>query len=138
MAGADASAEYARFLQETEGYKREVLGIRRSDTVPEGATSHDGVTFLCYEATASLDRDGLTCITRNNVVCGGAVYCGIGSRHLSKDDFDQGMEMVVGANRAYSTRSTMRRVNQQLPHYDEKHKYLIMGKLAEMPDPESS
>ena len=114
MAGNGKSAEYATFLQETEGYTRKVLGLKRSDTVPEGATSYDGMTFLCYEATASMDRDGLTCITRNNVVCGGAVYCGIGSRRLSKPDFDQGLEMVVGENRAYSTKETMRRVNQQL------------------------
>jgi len=136
MEDTDKCAEYAKFLQETEGYKREVLGIKRSNTIPEGAQSYDGVTFLCYEATASLGKDGLTCITRNNVVCGGAVYCGIGSRNLAKSDFDQGMEMVVGENRAYSSRATMRRVNQQLPHYDEKHKYLIMGKLEDMHDPE--
>ena len=136
MAGNGKSAEYAKFLQETEGYERKVLGLKRSNTIPEGAKSYDGMTFLCYEATSSMDRDGLTCITRNNVVCGGAVYCGIGSRRLSKPDFDQGLEMVVGENRAYSTKQTMRRVNQQIGHYDEKHKYLVLGKLEEMPDPE--
>ena len=130
------SAEYARFLEESEGYKRKILGLKRSDTVPEGARTYDGATFLCYEATATLDTDGLTCITRNNVVCGGAVYCGIGSRRLSKPDFDEGLEMIVGKNRAYSTKPTMRRVNQQLVHYEEKHKYLIMGKLEDMADPE--
>ena len=136
METTDKCAEYARFLQETEGYKRKVLGIRRSNTIPEGVTSYDGVSFLCYEATASLEKDGLTCISRNNVVCGGAVYCGIGSRRLSKPDFDAGLEMVLGENHAYSTKEVMRRVNQQLPHYEEKHKYLIMGKLEEMDDPE--
>jgi uncharacterized protein (DUF169 family) len=136
MAGNGKSAEYAKFLQETEGYERKILGLKRSDTVPEGAKSYDGMTFLCYEATSSMDRDGLTCITRTNVVCGGAVYCGIGSRRLSRPDFDQGLEMVVGENRAYSTKQTMRRVNQQIGHYDEKHKYLVLGKLEEMPDPE--
>jgi uncharacterized protein (DUF169 family) len=136
METIEKCVEYARFLQETEGYTRKVLGVKRSDTIPEGAATSDGVTFLCYEATASLEKDGLACITRNNVLCGGAVYCGIGSRHLSKADFAQGLEMIVGKNRAYSTKETMRRVNQQLPHYEEKHKYLIMGKLEEMPDPE--
>lgn len=136
MADTHKSAEYAEFLQESEGYERKILGLKRSNTIPEGAKTYDGMTFLCYEATSSLDKDGLTCITRNNVVCGGAVYCGIGSRRLSKPDFDQGLEMVVGENRAYSTKQTMRRVNQQIGHYDEKHKYLIMGKLEEMPDPE--
>ena len=131
------SAEYAKFLQETEGYKRKILGIRRTNTRPEGVQAFEGMTFPCYEATASLDRDGLTCITRNNVVCGGAVYCGVGNRRLSKSDFDQGLEMIVGENRAYSSKAVMRRVNQQLPHYEEKHKYLLMGKLEEMPDPEA-
>jgi len=55
---------------------------------------------------------------------------------LSKPDFDEGLEMIVGKNRAYSTKPTMRRVNQQLVHYEEKHKYLIMGKLEDMADPE--
>jgi ferredoxin len=94
------------------------------------------MTFLCYEATASLERDGAVCISRNNVVCGGAVYCGIGSRRLTKPDFDQGLELVVGANRAYSTKETMRRIYQQLPHFEEKHTYLVMGKLEDMDDPE--
>ena len=131
-----SSADYARFLQESEGYDRKILGVKRSNTRPESATTYDGVTFLCYEATASLDKDGLTCITRDNVVCGGAVYCGIGSRKLGKGDFDEGLEMVVGENRAYSSKQAMRRVNQQLTHYEEKHKYLVMGPLEDMPDPE--
>lgn len=130
-------AEYARFLEETEGYKREILGMSRTDTVPEGATTYDGVTFLCYEATASMDRDTPVCLTRNNVICGGAVYCGVGSRKLTKAAFDEGMEMVVGENRAYSSRDVMRRVNQQLPHYEEKHKYWVMGKLEDMHEPEA-
>jgi uncharacterized protein (DUF169 family) len=133
----DTPAAYAAFLQETEGYTRKVLGLKRTDTLPEGAASYDGVTFLCYEATAALEGDGLTCITRNNVVCGGAVYCGLGSRKLSKAEFAQGLEMVVGPNRAYSTKPTMRRVNQQLDHFDEKHKYLVMGRLEDMTDPEA-
>lgn len=136
MGDSDRCAEYAAFLQETEGYARKILGLKRSNTIPEGATSYDGMTFLCYEATASLERDGAVCISKNNVVCGGAVYCGIGSRRLTKPDFDQGLELVVGANRAYSSKKTMRRVNQQLPHFEEKHKYLVMGKLEDMHDPE--
>ncbi len=136
METTSTSAEYAAFLQESEGYKRKILGLKRSNSIPEGIPSYDGVSFLCYEATASLERDGMVAMTRNNVVCGGAVYCGIGSRNLAKTDFDQGLEMVIGPNRAYSTKPTMRRVNQQLPHYDEKHRYLLMGKLEDMPDPE--
>jgi uncharacterized protein (DUF169 family) len=136
MQTLDRCAEYATFLQESEGYTRPVLGLTRTDTVPEGATTYDGMTFLCYEATASMDRDAPVCITRHNVVCGGAVYCGLGSRRLTKPDFDEGLELVVGKNRAYSTKQTMRRVNQQLPHFDEKHKYLVMGKLEDMHDPE--
>jgi uncharacterized protein (DUF169 family) len=131
------AAEYATFLQETEGYKRKVLGLRRSNTVPEGAKAYDGMTFLCYEATASMDREGLTAIGRQNIVCGGAVYCGIGNRRLTKADFDEGLEMVTGPNRAYSTKQVMRRVNQQIGHYQQKHRYLIMGKLEEMDDPEA-
>jgi uncharacterized protein (DUF169 family) len=130
------AAEYAAFLEESEGYTRKILGIKRTDTVPEGVAAYEGMTFLCYEATGSLERDGLTCISRNNVVCGGAVYCGIGSRRLTKPDFDAGMDALVGEERAYSTKATMRRVNQQIPHFEEKHKYLVMGKLEEMPDPE--
>jgi uncharacterized protein (DUF169 family) len=137
MRTLDTPADYAAFLQETEGYSRKVLGLKRTDAVPEGSQSYDGVSFLCYEATAALDGNDLTCISRTNVVCGGAVYCGLGSRKLSKAEFAQGLEMVVGPNRAYSTKPTMRRVNQQLDHFDEKHKYLVMGRLEEMTDPEA-
>lgn len=137
MRTLDTPADYAAFLQETEGYTRKVLGLQRTDKLPDGAQSYDGVTFLCYEATAALEGDGLTCISRNDVVCGGAVYCGLGSRKLSRSEFAAGLEMVVGPNRAYSTKPTMRRVNQQLDHYDEKHKYLVMGRLEEMAEPEA-
>ncbi|MFN8167320.1 MAG: DUF169 domain-containing protein [Candidatus Nanopelagicales bacterium] len=137
MRTLDTPADYAAFLQETEGYSRKVLGLKRTDALPEGAQSYDGVTFLCYEATAALESDGLTCISRDDVVCGGAVYCGLGSRRLSRAEFAAGLEMVVGPNRAYSTKPTMRHVNQQLHHYDEKHKYLVMGRLEEMTDPEA-
>jgi uncharacterized protein (DUF169 family) len=136
MKTTSKSAEYARFLQETEGYTRKILGIRRSNTIPEGAVAYEGMTFLCYEATAALAQDELTVISRNNVVCGGAVYCGIGSRRLTKPDFDAGMEVLAGDHCAYATKETMRRVNQQLQHFDEKHKYLIMGRLEDMEDPE--
>ena len=137
MQTTNKAVEYASFLQESEGYKRKILGLKRSNTVPEGATTSDGVTFLCYEATASLDHDGPVCLSRDNVVCGGAVYCGLGSRNLTKTDFDDGLTMMTGPNRAYSTKKTMRRVNQQMAHYDEKHRYLIMGKLEDMEDPEA-
>lgn len=136
MATTTTPAEYAAFLQESEGYARPVLGMKRTDTLPEGVTAYEGMTFLCYEATASMDRDAVVAFSRQNVVCGGAVYCGIGSRALSKADFDEGLELVVGPNRAYSTKPTMRRVNQQLTHFEEKHRYLVMGKLEDMDDPE--
>jgi uncharacterized protein (DUF169 family) len=131
------AADYAGLLQESEGYPRKVLGLSRTDTLPAGATSYDGVTFLCYEATAALEAGGLTCISRDDVVCGGAVYCGLGSRRLSRAEFAEGLEMVVGPNRAYSSKPVMRRVNQQLEHYDEKHRYLVMGRLEDMDEVEA-
>jgi uncharacterized protein (DUF169 family) len=130
------SREYATFLQETEGYARKVMGLKRSDSLPAGVEPYEGMTFLCYEAKVALERGGLSALTRDNVVCGGSVYCGIGSRRLTKPDFDAGMQVLAGEHCAYSTKETMRRVNQQLAHYEEKHRYLVMGPLEEMDDPE--
>jgi uncharacterized protein (DUF169 family) len=137
MSTTTKSAEYARFLQESEGYGRKILGLKRTNELPDGAAVYEGMTFLCYEATAVLETDGLVALTRHNVVCGGAVYCGIGSRRLTKPDFDAGMEVLAGDHCAYSTKETMRRVNQQLQHFEEKYKYLLMGRLEEMDDPEA-
>jgi len=131
------AAEFARRLQESEGYQRKILGVKWASRVPENARPYgDGVTFLCYEATEALQDERPVCLRAENVLCGGAVYCGIGSRKISRQDLQDGMEMIVGPNRAYSSRETMRRVNQQIPHHFETRKYMVMGQLEQMEDPE--
>ena len=131
------TTECAVRLREKEGYKRKILGLQRAKEVPEGVVSYgDGVTFLCYEATAVLDEEKPFVYRNENVLCGGAVYSGIGNRRLKKQEFADGLEMVIGEKRAYSSKQVMRRVNQQLPHYPETEKYLIMGAVELMDDPE--
>jgi uncharacterized protein (DUF169 family) len=70
------------------------------------------------------------------VLCGGAVYSGIGNKRMTKEDFDVGMATSIGTNKAYASREVMRRVNQQIPHHYKHHKYLIIGRLEDIEQPD--
>ena len=71
-------------------------------------------------------------ITNKNIQCGGAVYGGLGSRPLNKEDFDMGMEgTTIGVNCAYANRQVFRRVNQQFPHFFKHHRYMVIGALED-------
>ena len=57
-------------------------------------------------------------------------------KRSTKEEFDAGMSTVIGPNKAYATFPVMRRVNQQIPHHFKHHKYLIIGQLEEVEDPD--
>ena len=75
-------------------------------------------------------------ISNKNVLCGGAVYSGIGNKKMIKEDFDAGMGTTLGPKKAYATRQVMRRVNQQIPHVYKHHKYLVIGRFEDVADPD--
>ncbi len=129
--------EYAKKLYESEEYKRPILAFKHFDNIPENADDYaDEISFLCAIAAEVWDRDKPFYITNENILCGGSVYSGLGAKKMTKEDFDLGMEMTIGQNKAYCSRETMRRVNQQMPHFFKSHKYMLIGKLEDIEDPD--
>ena len=129
--------EYAKRLKEMEGYQRKIIAFKLCNEVPEHAEAYgDGVSFLCAMMGEVWEGRKPFFITNKNVICGGAVYAGLGMKKLSKEDYDAAMGSVIGPKGAYATREVMRRVNQQIPHHFKHHKYLIIGALEDVEDPD--
>jgi uncharacterized protein (DUF169 family) len=131
------NAQYAKTLMEKEGYDKSIVAFKLTDEEPEDIKSYGtGCSFLCAIAAEVWEEEEPFYITNKNIVCGGAVYSGLGSRKLTKESFDDGMELVIGKNQAYCSRETMRRVNQQYPHFFHAHKYMIIGPLEAVAEPD--
>ena len=129
--------EYARKLMEMEGYERNIIAIKLCDEVPENIEPYgDDASFFCAMVKEVWDGRNSFYITNKNIMCAGAVYTGLGTKKLSKEDFDMGMEMAIGKNKAYETRENMRRVNQQIPHFFMHHKYMVVGALDDVENPD--
>lgn len=129
--------EYAQRLMEMEGYDRKIVAFKMTDTEPTDAESYGSdVSFLCAIAAEPWDREGPFYITNKNILCGGAVYGGLGTRRLDKESFREGMEATIGKNAAYSSLKVFRRVNQQFPHVYKSYKYMVIGALEEVEDPD--
>jgi uncharacterized protein (DUF169 family) len=130
--------EYARKLKEMEGYEKKIIAFKLCDEVPKNAEPYgDDISFYCA-MIAEVWEEGRKpfYITNKNIVCGGAVYSGLGCRRMKKEDFDAGMGAVIGKKGAYATREVMRRVNQQIPHHFKHHKYLVIGALEDVEEPD--
>ena len=130
--------QYAQQLKEIEGYERDIIAFKLCDETPEGVASYgDDQSFLCAIAAEVWEEDSKPFyITNENVMCGGSVYSSLGMKRVEKEEFDAAMEMVIGEGKAYATREVFRSVNQQLPHLFHKHKYMVIGRLEEVQDPD--
>lgn len=129
--------DYAQRLKEHEGYTRDIIAFKHCDEPPAGIEPYgDDVSFECAMIAEIWDRKKPFYITNKNVLCGGAVYSGIGNKKMTKEDFDAGMVTSIGQNKAYATREVMRRVNQQITHHFKHHKYLIVGPLEDIDNPD--
>ena len=128
--------EYAEFLTKHEGYTRDIIAFKLCDTPPDYAESYgDDVSFECAMMAEVWDgREKPFYITNKNIICGGAVYSGIGNRKMTKEDFQVGVGAAIGPEKAYSTLEVFRRVNQQVCHTFKSHKYLVIGRLQDMED----
>jgi uncharacterized protein (DUF169 family) len=130
--------EYANRLREMEGYQRKIVAFKLLDEVPENVESYgDDFSFYCA-IVAEIWEEGRKpfYINNKNIMCGGAVYSGLGNKKMSKEEFDAGMGAVIGLKGAYATREVMRRVNQQIPHHFIHHKYQLVGALEDVEDPD--
>ena len=130
--------EYAKRLKELEGYERKIIAFKLCDELPENVEPYgDDVSFLCA-VVAEVWEEGRKpfYVTNKNSLCGGALYSGIGNRRIEKDEFDAGMSQTIGVERGYETRENFRRVNQQIPHIFKHQKYLVIGTLEDVEDPD--
>jgi len=129
--------EYAKRLKAL-GYERKVVAFKVCDEIPEYAEPYgDAVSFHCAIA-AEVWEEGRKpfCVTNTNIMCGGAVYCGLGNRKMTKEEFDLGMSQTIGIKKGYESRSQFRRLNQQIPHQFVHHTYQVVGVLEEVEDPD--
>jgi uncharacterized protein (DUF169 family) len=129
--------EYAQRFKEM-GYERKIIAFKLFDDVPENVEPYgDDISFHCAMA-AEVWEEGRKpfYITNKNVLCGGALYSGLGNRRISKEEFDIGMSQTIGVKRGYATREQFRRVNQQIPHHFLHHKYQVIGALEDVEDPD--
>jgi uncharacterized protein (DUF169 family) len=129
--------DYARRLKE-HGYARKAIAFKLCDDIPAYAEPYgDDASFHCA-VTAELWEEGKkpVYITNSNILCGGAVYSGLGNRKIGKEEFDGGMEQTIGLQRGYATRQVFRRVNQQMQHVFKTHTYQVIGSLEDVEDPD--
>ena len=91
---------YAQQLKE-RGYERRIIAFKLCDEVPEKVESYgDAVSFLCAIA-AEIWEDGQppVYITNKNILCGGALYSGIGTNRVTKEVFDGAMSQTIGVQK---------------------------------------
>ncbi len=130
--------EYAQRLKEMEGYERKIIGFKLCDEIPENVAFYgDDFSFYCAIVAEIWEEDHRPFyITNKNIICGGGIHSGLGSRPLSHDEFAMALNQVTGKGGAYASREVMRRVNQQSLHFFKHHKYQIIGALEEVPEPD--
>jgi len=129
--------EYAQQLKE-RGYERKIIAFKLLNEVPENVEPYgNGMSFHCAIVAEAWEEGRKPFyITNKNTLCGGALYSGIGSRKMTKEEFDAGISQVIGVNKGYITREAMRRMAQQLPHHFIHHKYQVIGALEDVEDPD--
>lgn len=130
--------EYAEKLKALGGYERRIIAFKLYDDVPAGIEHYgDDLSFLCA-IVAEIWQEGRKpfYITNRNCLCGGALYTGIGNRRIEKEEFDAGMSQTIGMKRGYANRENFRSINQQIFHIFHHRKYLVMGALEDVENPD--
>jgi len=129
--------EYAKRFKEM-GYERKVVAFKLFDEVPQNAEPYgDAISFHCAISAEVWEEGGKPFyISNKNILCGGAVYSGLGNRRIEKEEFDIGISQTIGVKKGYATREQFRRVNQQIPHLFVHHKYQLIGALEDVEDPD--
>lgn len=130
--------ECARRLKEMEGYERKIIAFKLCDEVPEDVEFYgDDFSFYCAIVAEIWEEDRKPFyISNKNIMCGGGIHSGLGSRPLSKEEFGMALTQVTGKGGAYSSREVMRRVNQQSLHFFKHHKYQLVGALEDVEQPD--
>jgi uncharacterized protein (DUF169 family) len=129
--------DYAQQFKEM-GYKRKIIAFKLSNEIPENTEDYgEDMSFLCAISVEPWEEGRKPFyITNKNSLCGGPLYAGIGNRKIDKEEFDGGMSQTLGEQRGYESRDQFRRVNQQVSHTFLPHKYLIIGLLEDIEEPD--
>jgi uncharacterized protein (DUF169 family) len=128
--------EYAEQLKGL-GYQRTIIAFKLCDRVPENVEYYGDVqSFHCAVVADIWEGREPFYITSNNILCGGALYSGIGNRKISKEEFDAGMTQVIGMNKGYTSRDAMRRATQNIPHHFKHYTYQVIGALEDVDNPD--
>ena len=128
--------EYAQRLRES-GYARKAIAFKLSDAVPENVESYGNAqSFHCAVVAEIWDGRPPLYLTRENILCGGALYSGMGHRRIAKEEFDAGMSQVIGVRKGYVSREALRKASRQIPHFFKHHRYQVIGALEDVEDPE--
>jgi len=129
--------DYAKQFKEM-GYKRKPIAFKLYNEIPENADDYgDDMSFMCaISAEAWEEGKKPFYITSKNSLCGGPLYAGIGARKIDKEEFDGGMSQTIGVGCGYESRTQFRKINQQISHTFLPHKYLLIGLLEDIEEPD--
>jgi hypothetical protein len=56
-------------------------------------------------------------VTKKNVLCGGALYSGIGNVKVTNKEFEGSLSQFIGTHKGFATREALRRSTQQIYHF---------------------
>jgi uncharacterized protein (DUF169 family) len=130
--------EYAKILQEIEGIKRRILAFKLLDEVPESVEPYgDDVSFHCAIVAEAWEEGRKPFyVTKKNVICGGALYSGIGNVKVTNKEFEASTSQFIGINKGFATREALRRSTQQIYHFFKSYQYQVIGALEDIEDPD--
>jgi len=124
-------------LMAKENYERKILAFKIYDDIPQGIEFYgNDMSMLCAIAAEAWGKPNPFYVTKENCVCGGSLYAGIGSRKVSKEEREVGMSVLFGEGAPYGSKTVFRKVGQQIPKHHKHHKYLVMGGLDKIENPD--
>ncbi len=129
--------ELAQKLMEKEKYERKILAFKLFDEIPKGIEFYgNDMSMLCAIAAEAWTRDEPFYVTKDNCICGGSLYAGIGIRKSSKEEREVGMSILFGEGAPYGSNKVLMKVAGQIKKHLKHHKYLVIGGLEKMEEPD--
>src|SRR3972149_10915182 len=97
--------ELAQKLMEKEKYERKILAFKLFDEIPKNVEFYgNDMSMLCAIAAEAWTREEPFYVTKENCVCGGSLYAGIGIRKSSKEEREAGMSILFGEGAPYGSK----------------------------------
>jgi len=129
--------EIANALMEKEKYERQFLAFKLYDEVPKDVPFYgDDMSMLCAITAEAWTKEEPFYITKENCVCGGSLYGGIGIRKSPPEEREAGMSILFGEGAPYGSKEVLMKVGQQIKKHLKHHKYLVIGTLDKIEEPD--